>query len=227
MTNASAPGGAEASGRFWLADTLWQIGGVQFGDFSLGRTVRHSPVYVNPKLIIARPASLARVATLIEEELRMAMAMRNKPVADFDLIAGVPIGGLHIATALSLQMRSPLLYARPGELREDERPHIEGIYRPGQTALIIDDLATGGGSLVDTATRLRRAGLYVRDAVVLIDREQGARRRLDAIGVRLHTMLTMENMLTYLHSTHKLVEEDYRRAIRYLEREGEAHSEFE
>jgi orotate phosphoribosyltransferase/uridine monophosphate synthetase len=155
------------------------------------------------------------------------MAMRNKPVADFDLLAGVPIGGLHIATALSLQMRSPLLYARPGDAREEERPHIEGIYRPGQTALLVDDLATGGGSLVDTATRLRRAGLYVRDAVVLIDREQGARRRLDAIGVRLHAMLTMENMLTYLHSTRKLADEEYRRAIRYLEREGEARSEFE
>ena len=110
----------DPSGRFWLADVLWRLGGVQFGDFSLGRTVRHSPVYVNPKLIIARPAALARVASLIEEELRMAMAMRKHPVASFDLIAGVPIGGLHIATALALQMRTPLLYARPDGNTEEE-----------------------------------------------------------------------------------------------------------
>jgi orotate phosphoribosyltransferase/uridine monophosphate synthetase len=224
----SGHGASDATGRFWLADVLWRLGGVQFGDFSLGRTVRHSPVYVNPKLIIARPAALSRVATLLEEELRMAMTMRNRPIASFDLLAGVPIGGLHIATALALQMRTPLLYARPdGPLDDEERPHIEGIYRPGQTALVLDDLATGGGSLVDTVSRLRRAGLHVRDAMVLIDREQGAHRRLEAMGVRLHPILSIEVLLTYLHSTGRIADEDHRRAMHYLRREGEVRSEFD
>ncbi|MEZ4553945.1 MAG: orotate phosphoribosyltransferase [Dehalococcoidia bacterium] len=218
---------SDATGRFWLADVLWRLGGVQFGDFSLGRTVRHSPVYVNPKLIIARPAALSRVANLIEEELRMAMARRKQPVAPFDLIAGVPIGGLHIATALALQMRTPLLYARPDGNVEAERPHIEGIYRPGQVALVVDDLATGGGSLVETVTRLRRAGLRVHDALVLVDREQGAERRLESIGVRLYSILSIEVMLTYLHSASRLPEEDYRRAMHYLVREGSTRSEFD
>lgn len=223
---AGQPNG-ESRGRFWLADVLWQLGAIQFGDFSLGRTARHSPVYVNPKLIIARPEALARVATLIEEELRTAMARRNRPVAPFDLIAGVPIGGLHVATALALQMRTPLLYARPGDREDAERPHIEGIYRPGQTALLVDDLATGGGSLVDTVARLRRAGLFVKDAIVLIDREQGASRRLEEVGVRLHAIVTMEMLLTFLHSIERVTDEDYRRAMLYLGREGEARSEFD
>ncbi len=218
---------AKASGRFWLADELWQLGAVQFGDFSLGRTVRHSPVYVNPKLIIARPSVLARIAVLIEDEVRMAMAMRNRPVDPYDLLAGVPIGGLHIATALALQVRTPLLYVRPGIIEDEERPHIEGIYRPGQTALLVDDLATGGGSLVDTVASLRRAGLHVKDTVVLIDREQGARRRLESIGVRLHAMLTMEMLLTYLHASKRIADEEFRTAMRYIEREGEARSEFD
>ncbi|MSQ28945.1 MAG: phosphoribosyltransferase [Dehalococcoidia bacterium] len=225
MTNGS--GGASASGRFWLADELWQLGAVQFGDFSLGRTARHSPVYVNPKLIIARPSVLARIAILIEDEVRMAMAMRNHPVDPYDLLAGVPIGGLHIATALALQVRTPLLYVRPGGLPDEERPHIEGIYRPGQTALLVDDLATGGGSLVDTVSSLRRAGLHVKDTVVLIDREQGAHRRLESIGVRLHAMLTMEMLLTYLHSSKRITDEEFRTSMRYIEREGEARSEFD
>jgi orotate phosphoribosyltransferase/uridine monophosphate synthetase len=190
--------------------------------------VRHSPVYINPKLIIARPAALARVATLIEEELRMAMAMRKHPITSFDLIAGVPIGGLHVATALALQMRTPLLYARPdGGDAEEERPRIEGIYRPGQVGLVVDDLATGGGSLVETVTRLRRAGIHVHDALVLIDREQGAHRRLESIGVRLYPILSVEVLLTYLHSTGRVLDDDYRRAMRYLVQEGTARSEFD
>ena len=219
---------ADPATRLWLCETLWRLGGVQFGDFSLGRTVRHSPVYLNPKLLISRPETLQRVAQLIESEVQLALAMRNQPIAPFDVIAGVPIGGLHVATALSLQMRVPLLYARPDTSPDEhDRPHIEGVYRPGQQALIVDDLAAGGGSLVDTALRLRRAGLFVRDAVVLVDREQGARRRLEAIGARLHPMLTLDVLVTYLHEAGHISDDDYRNSMQYLDREGEARSEFD
>jgi orotate phosphoribosyltransferase/uridine monophosphate synthetase len=156
------------------------------------------------------------------------MALRNQQVAPFDLIAGVPIGGLHVATALALQMRVPLIYARTDPLAlVGERTHIEGIYRPGQTVLVVDDLTTGGGSLIDTAEALRHQGLFVRDALVLVNREQGAARRLHEAGVRLHPILTLEVLLTYLHEQGHVPEADYQRAISYFLREGEARSEFD
>ena len=229
MTDDSAARGPH--GPLWLADLLWRLGSVQFGDFSLGRTVRNSPVYINPKLVISRPGELARLAEVLDEELSLAMSLRNPHVQRFDLIAGVPIGGLHVATALSLQMRVPLVYVhpQPGDDDGDRDTHaqIEGAYRPGQTALIVDDLAAGGGSLVTTATRLRSAGLLVRDAVVLVDREQGATRRLEALGVRLHATLTLEVLLNYLHGERRVAGEEFRGAMDYLHREGELRSEFD
>ena len=222
-------GAGDSRGRLWLADLLWRLGCVQFGDFTLGRTVRNSPVFINPKLIISRPGGLARIASLIEDELRMALSMRNRPVQPFQLIAGVPIGGLHIATALSLQMGQPLLYVRPGHSWEGDeaRVEIEGIYRPGDTALVVDDLAAGGGSLVKTALRLREAGIYVRDAIVLVDREQGAERRLHQIGVRLHPILTLEVLLTFLHGQGRISDDEHEAAIRYLHGEDASRSEFD
>ncbi len=222
-------GAGDSRGRLWLADLLWRLGCVQFGDFTLGRTVRNSPVFINPKLIISRPGGLARIASLIEDELRMALSMRNRPVQPFELIAGVPIGGLHIATALSLQMGEPLLYVRPRRSWEDAeaRVEIEGIYRPGQTALVVDDLAAGGGSLVETALRLREAGIYVHDAIVLVDREQGAERRLHQIGVRMHPILTLEVLLTFLHGQGRISDDEHGAAIRYLHGEDASRSEFD
>ena len=168
----------EARGRLWLAETLWRLGGLQFGDFSLGRTVRNSPVYLNAKLLISRPDALKRTVGLIADELDLGMARRNRTVDPFDGIAGVPIGGLYLATALALRLDRPMLYVRPTAPSDDAgNPHIEGIYRPGERVLVIDDLATGGGSLVETIVGLRNAGLMVSDAVVLVDREQGAARR--------------------------------------------------
>lgn len=218
----------DAQGRLWLADTLWRLGAIQFGDFSLGRTVRNSPVYVNAKLLISRPDALKRTVRLIQDELELGMVMRNRLVEPFDAIAGVPIGGLHVATALSLQMDKPLLYLRPARDPDEVlAPHVEGIYRPGQRVLVVDDLAAGGGSLVETVEGLRDAGLTVSNAVVLIDREQGAARRLEAIGVRMHSILTLDVLLTYLNSAGHVSREDFDRSQGYLHREGEPRSEFD
>jgi orotate phosphoribosyltransferase len=215
-------------GRLWLAEALWKLGAVQFGDFTLGRTVRNSPVYVNAKLLISRPRDLQRTAQLIADELRMGQAMRKRQVEAFDTIAGVPIGGLHLATSLSLELDAPLLYVRPSRTGNVEHAsHIEGIYRPGQGTVVVDDLAAGGGSLVETVERLREAGLRVHDAVVLIDREQGAAGRLRMLGVRLHSILTLDVILQYLHSTGHVSEEDYERSSGYLNREGQFRSEFD
>ncbi len=220
--------GDEAKGPLWIAELMWELGCVQFGDFSVGRTARNSPVYLNPKLLVSRPDALARVAALIEAEVLMKIALRNRQFEPFDLIAGVPIGGLHIATALALQMRIPLIYARNDPPTSGgERTHIEGIYRPGQTAVIVDDLTTGGGSLIDTAEALRQQGLFVRDALVLVNREQGAARRLQDAGVRLHPVLSLEVLLTYLHEQSRIPDADYERAIAYLSKEGDARSEFD
>ena len=228
MTSRDPSGRMDPQGRLWLADTLWRIGAIQFGDFSLGRTVRNSPVYVNAKLLISRPDALKRTARLIQDELELEMLKRQRTVDPFDAIAGVPIGGLHVATALALQMEKPLLYIRPSQGGEESAtPQIEGIYRPGMRVLIVDDLAAGGGSLVTTADGLRNAGLMVSDVVVLLDREQGAARRLEATGVRMHTILSLAVVLTYLDSAKLLHEGDFDRAMAYLRREGEPRSEFD
>ena len=222
------PDSDEARGRLWLAETLWRLGGLQFGDFSLGRTVRNSPVYINAKLLISRPDALKRTVGLICEEVELGMARRNRTVEPFDGLAGVPIGGLYLATAMSLQMDRPLLYVRPSrDADEVTAPHIEGIYRPGERVLVIDDLATGGGSLVDTIVALRNAGLMVSDAVVLMDREQGAMRRLEGMGVRLHAILSLEVTLKYLQAAGHVAGEDFERALAYIRREGEPRSEFD
>lgn len=225
----TAPDSEEARGRLWLAETLWRLGGLQFGDFSLGRTVRNSPVYLNAKLLISKPDALKRTVQLIADELELGMARRNRTVDPFDGIAGVPIGGLYLATALALRMDRPMLYVRPTREVDEATAaaHIEGIYRPGERVLVVDDLATGGSSLIETIVTLRNAGLMVSDAIVLVDREQGAMRRLEGMGVRLHAILSLEVTLRYLEGAGHIGGDDFDRAVAYIHREGEPRSEFD
>jgi len=200
-------------GNLWLADTLWKLGAIEFGDFTLGRTAVHSPVYVNLRLLISKPAALQRAARVIRDEIAARQRKLNPQVAPFELVAGVPSGGLHLATAFSLAAKVPLIFLHP---RRSEGVQIDGLYKPNQTVLIIDDLITGGHSIVDTAEQLAEAGLQVRDAVALMDRQQGGRQYLNDHGINLISTLTLEVALNYLMSSGKISEEWYQRSLAYL-----------
>ncbi len=199
--------------NLWLAELLWRLGAVQFGEFTLGRTAVRSPIYRNPRKLIGHPTALRRAANVIQTEIVALQAMRNPQVAAFDLVAGVPLGGLHVATAFSLETDVPMVYLHPGR----DEIMIEGVYEPGQTAIIMDDLVTGGGSIAETAAHLREAGLFVRDAFVLIDRQQGARERLHAEGINLRATLNLQVILNHLMSNGFLEDEWFKRSMDYLE----------
>lgn len=202
----------ENNSRLWLADALYQLDAIQFGDFTLGRTTVGSPVHINARRLIAHPTAMWRAANVIHEEITALQSMRNRQVHPFDLVAGVPLGGLHIATAYSLAAKVPMIYLHPTR----EGNEIEGAYQPNQTAIIMDDLVTGGGSISETAERLRESGLQVKDAFVLIDRQQGARERLLRVGINLRSCLTLEVILNYLMYTGKISEDWHKRSIDYL-----------
>lgn len=202
---------------FWLAQTLYDLGGVEFGSFTLGRTVVNSPVYINPRLLINEPSTLRRLAKLIENEIKAGQARRRPRFSPFSLVAGVPFGGLHLATAFSLASDVPMIYPRPLSSTGPKRHTIEGIFHPGQSVLLIDDLVTGGGSLVETVDLLEDAGLIVRDIIVLVDRQQGATERLHVRGINLVSLLCLKTMLNYYHETGLIEGAWYDRSMSYLD----------
>jgi orotate phosphoribosyltransferase len=203
--------------NLWLADELWKLGAVQFGDFTLGNTAVHSPVYVNLRLLISNPAALRRAAEVMRDEVQTLQSMRNPRMEHYDLVAGVPFGGLHLATAFSLISGTPLVYLHPA--KNGEGTIVEGVHESAQTVLIIDDLITGGHSIMQTAERLTNDDLFVENALVLIDRQQGGHERLKREGVNLVSILTLEAVLHYLGSSHKISEEWYHKSMEYLGRQ--------
>lgn len=207
---------ARTAGNLWLARILWDLGAIQFGDFTLGRTTLHSPVYVNVRLLISKPRALRRAARLMHEEVRTLQRLLHPRGAPFDRVAGIPFGGLHLATVFSLISNVPMVYIHPAKDRDATTPFLEGTYERGETVLLIDDLVTGGGNIIETAAFLGMAGLKVKDVVVLLDRHEGARDRLKAHGYNLISVLGLETMLNYLMASGKIEEDWYRKTIDYI-----------
>ena len=104
-----------------------------------------------------------------------------------------------------------MVYRYPGSQKDE--PVIEGRYELGQRVLIIDDIISTGGSILETAEALREAGLLVTDAVVLVDRQLGAVERLKPHGINLISILGVEQLLNYLVSVGKINTDSHRRSM--------------
>lgn len=200
--------------NLWLAQALWELGAVSFGEFTLGTSTITSPVFVNPKRLISNPAALRVAAKLMEQEVSLAQSLRHPRAQPYDVVAGVPVGGLLLATAFSLETNTPLVYSRPKPEGTGPRG-VEGRYSPGSRALLIDDLVTGGTGLLETARFLMEHDLVVRDAVVLIDRGQGAHDALKQQGMSLISILKLDVMMNHYRSIGVIGEEEYRRYLEY------------
>jgi uridine monophosphate synthetase len=168
-----------------LADGLLSTGCIKFGEFTLKSGLK-SPIYIDLRQVISYPRLLEQVGAAYLPILKGL---------EFQRLAGLPYAAIPIATAISLQGNYPLIYPRKEVKPYGTRAEIEGEYHAGETVVVIDDLATTGGSKFEAIEKLTGAGLKVRDVVVLIDRQSGAKEALEAAGFRLHAVLTITQLL--------------------------------
>ena len=174
-----------------LADALLDAGCVQFGAFTLKSGMR-SPIYVDLRTVITHPALLRRIGAAYIEILKGL---------EFDRIAAVPYAAIPIATSIALQGDLAMIYPRKETKDYGTRAEIEGEYKAGETAALIDDLATTGGSKFEAIDKLQAADLVVKDVVVLIDRQSGAREALRQAGYTLHAVVTITQLLDHWERT--------------------------
>lgn len=174
-----------------LADRLLAAGCVRFGQFTL-KSGLQSPIYLDLRQLISTPSLLAAVAEAYVVLLRGLK---------FDRLAALPYAALPIATAISLSGDWPMIYPRKEVKGYGTGATIEGAHVANEQVVVIDDLATTGGSKFEAIEKLKEAGLAVRDVVVLIDRQSGAQEALAAAGYRLHAVLTLSAMLNHWEHT--------------------------
>ncbi len=173
-----------------LALALYDLGAVQFGDFTL-HSGAHSPFYIDLRLLVSSPAALALAGRAYCDVLANL---------HFDRLAGIPYAGLPLATAAALQLRMPLLYPRKEVKAYGTGRTIEGSYQRDETVVVIDDLITNGASKLTAIEPLLAAHLRVRDVVVLLDREGTGAQELASAGYQLHSVFRLRELMDLLLS---------------------------
>lgn len=165
-----------------IADLLIRCGAIEFGDFTLASGAK-SRYYVDIKTAATNPDVLGAIGEAIGA------------MGGFQVVAGVAVGAVPIAVAVSLASGKPYAIIRRNEKDHGKSGSIIGDVE-GREVLLVEDVTTTGGSVLYGIQCLRDAGARVRRVVTVVDREQGAEELLRGRGIELTALVKASDILT-------------------------------
>jgi len=196
-----------------LCKILNRIGAVQFGAFKL-TSGKMSPYYVDLRIVPSFPDAFRKISNFQVQFVRKEIGDKN-----FDRIVGIPVAGIPFAALAAFDLGKPFLYTRKGVQLHGRQRRIEGVLSPGDRVLLIDDLITTGLSLEKAARAITAEGGIVADAAVLIDRQEGGRKRLEKRGIKLHALLSISEIASTLAELGTIDEEQKKTILKQIKKE--------
>jgi len=157
------------------------------GDFVL-RSGRRSTYYLDKYRFETRPELLRALGARLAEAVHEA-----EP--DAVRLAGPELGAVALVAAASLETDLPFLIVRKEAKDYGTANRIEGVFEEGECVCLIEDVVTSGGAAVAAVEALRAAGLHCRNAVCVVDREEGGVDALARHAVRLRAIFRASELL--------------------------------
>jgi orotate phosphoribosyltransferase len=183
-----------------FATFLHKNGIIKFGDFTLA-SGKKSSYYVDLRMVPSYPHQFRRMIKYLQNLISEQIGFDN-----FDVVASVPTGGLVIASSLAYELVKPLVYVRSQAKEHGTGKLVEGRVNSEMRILVVDDVATTGGSVVNGIKELKKEGAKISDAYVIVNRLEGAKESLQREGVTLHHLLDIFEIAKILHQE-KLIDE--------------------
>ena len=196
-----------------IAQKLIDIESVKFSfenHFTLTSGLK-SPVYVDCRKIIS---------FIDERELIMNEALRyfKKNKIQFDLVAGGETAGIPYAAIISEKIKKPMVYIRKKPKGFGQNQQIEGNFKEKEKAILIEDLATDGGSKVVFVEAMRKAGLIVNDIFVIFyyDIFNLENSVLSKLNVNIHSLCTWKDIISVIEKKNSYKENEIKNLKKFL-----------
>jgi orotate phosphoribosyltransferase len=186
---------------------LYQKEIIKFGDFTLA-SGKKSSYYVDLRLVPSYPHQFRIMIKNLQNNIAETIGLNS-----FDSLVSVPTGGLIIASALAIEIVKPLIYVRSKPKDYGTTKSVEGQIHEGMKVVMIDDVATTGGSVANAIKSLKDANITIKDAYVIINRMEGADEALKELGVRLHSIINVMQITQSLHEQ-KFIDDDILEKVR-------------
>jgi orotate phosphoribosyltransferase len=153
------------------------------GDFVL-RSGKRSKYYLDKYLFETCPDILRALGEAFAEHVSN----------DVTLVAGAELGGVALAAATAMASGRNWIIVRNSKKNYGTSKMVEGVLKPGDVVLLVEDIATTGGQVLEAAKVITDAGATVKKIVAVIDRRQGARENITSAGYVFESILTKDDL---------------------------------
>lgn len=113
---------------------------------------------------------------------------------EFEVLAGLETGGIPLATALALRVKKPVVFVRKKAKDYGTMRFAEGVDIKNKKVVVIEDVVTSGGQVIESIRMLREYGAIISRAICVIEREEGGRENLQREKIELCSLFTMSKL---------------------------------
>lgn len=153
------------------------------GDFTL-RSGLKSSYYLDKYLFSTRPSILKELGRMFADRLPSGT----------NRLAGAELGGIPLVTATSIESGLPCVFIRNAKKDYGTAKQLEGVVEEGDRVVVLEDVATTGGQVLEAVATLRELGAEVTTVIATIDRLSGARENIEQTGVAYETLFTVHDL---------------------------------
>ncbi|MEM0153353.1 MAG: orotate phosphoribosyltransferase [Ignisphaera sp.] len=188
-----------------IAAELFEKGMIKIGKFRLTSGLE-SPFYIDLRMLYSYP-ELVRI--IIDE------IVHRYNISKYDCIVGIATAGIALASFLACRLNKPMSYVRIERKEHGTRGLLEGeVFN--KTCIIVDDVATTGGSIEHAYNTVKEEGGKPLAALVIVDREQGAKQKVEKLGLEFYRLYTAQELFNELYENGIISYNDLKNIIDYL-----------
>ena len=196
-----------------IADALVRSGALKFGTFRL-KSGMMSPYYIDLTWLLSSPRDFKRVVDAVVDEIKDVLSSRR-----VDKLASIELKGALLLPSIANKLKLPCLVVRKEEKGYGVMGRIAGgEVKEGEHILFFDDVVSSAKSKLEGIKPLEELGAKVEMVLVVVDREQGGKEKLERRGYKLLAFTTVSELVNALFQSRKITKEQANNILNYTKK---------
>jgi orotate phosphoribosyltransferase len=194
-----------------VADALYSSGCLKFGSFKI-KSGAISPYYIDLARLLSKPKHLCTIAEVAAKQIRQVM------ISDaVDKLASIELKGALIAPCIACKVNLPCIIVRKEAKAYGVTGRIAGAdVAEGDNILFFDDVISEGLSKIEGIKTLQELGGNVKHLLVVVDREQGGKEKLERLGFEAHALAKVSELVNSLYENNHISKLQHQEVFAYL-----------